>query len=250
MNATTSTEQIALATAAALEANQFVTVPETLLPGGIVVPAFRVGKYLCSRGDEGQAAINAFGAPWVEISYHAAREACTAVGAALLTERQALAIAVNVSSVAANWSGGAVGEGDLMQGLHLDLDDVDEPYPGNFVSRDPREGRMFTLSNGEQLCDAAGNAYSWIFDDIQGDLNGVVARAFAADSPSISSAPFPSMQRGVGWYPGASNWSGGALIRGGCWYSCSNAGVFRLGSDSPGDGDISVGFRCTTQDGL
>lgn len=238
------------AEAARIEANQFVTVPETLLPGGIVVPAFRVGKYLCTKGGEGQVAINAAGAPWVDISYHAARQACADVGAELLTERQALAIAVNVASVAANWSGGAVGEGDLKQGLHLDPEDADEPYPGSYVSADPLEQRMFTLSNGEQLCDAAGNAYSWVFDDIQGDMNGVVARAFAAESPSISSAPFPSMSKGMGWYPKGGDWSGYALVRGGCWCSGSGAGVFDLYRDSPDRGYHSVGFRCTTQDGL
>ncbi len=238
------------AEAARISANQFVAVPETTLPGGIVVPAFRVGKYLCTRGESDQVAVNAAGAPWVDISYHSARAACAAVGAALLTERQALAIAVNVAGVAVNWSGGAVGEGNLMRGLHLDLDDVDEPYPGTFVSPDPLEHRMFTLSNGEQIYDAAGNAYSWIFDDIQGDENGLVARAFAADSPSISSAPFPSGQRGMGWFPNSGNWSGGALLRGGCWCSYSYAGVFNLGYDSPGFGYSDVGFRCTTPVGL
>jgi hypothetical protein len=153
--------------------------------------------------------------------------------------------------VAANWSGGAVGEGDLMRGLHLDLDDVDEPYPGNFVSPDPLERRMFTLSNGEQICDAAGNAYTWIFDDVQGDENGIVARKFAADSLSITCAPFPSMTRGMGWFPDAGrDWSGRALVRGGCWCSCSDAGVFRLVCDSPVSDCGDVGFRCTTPAGL
>lgn len=248
MNTENISEQAALA---AVEQNQFVTVPETALPGGIVVPAFRVGKYLCTQGGEGQLAVNAAGKPWVEISYHAAREACAAVGAALLTETQALAIAVNIAGMAANWSGGAVGEGDLMRGLHLDLDDVDEPYDGTFVSRDFAERRMFTLSNGEQICDAAGNAYTWVFDDVQGNLDGIVAREFAAASPSITSAPFPSRQRGMGWFPKAGdNWSGRALIRGGYWCSCSDAGVFRLDRVSPDFGSNDVGFRCTTPVGL
>lgn len=48
MNAETTTEQAAIA-APAVE-NLFVTVPETTLPGGLVVPAFQVGQYLCSKG--------------------------------------------------------------------------------------------------------------------------------------------------------------------------------------------------------
>ncbi|MES2346283.1 MAG: hypothetical protein V4641_01810, partial [Pseudomonadota bacterium] len=166
MNTETMSEQ---AEVAATEANEFVTVPETTLPGGMVVPAFRVGKYLTTEGQNGPVTITATGKVLVDVTYHQARELAEQAGFALITETQALAIAVNVASVAANWSGGAVGEGDLMRGLHLDLDDVSEPYPGTFVSPDPLERRMFTLSNGEQICDAAGNAYSWIFDDIQGD---------------------------------------------------------------------------------
>jgi hypothetical protein len=114
------------------------------------------------------------------------------------------------------------------------------------VSADPREARVFTLSNGEQIVDAAGNLYTWIFDDVQGDENGLVARPFAADSPSITSAPHPSMERGVGWYPDAdTDWSGYALLRGGCWGSNDLAGVFLLDIDWPVYGNVVVGVRCT-----
>jgi hypothetical protein len=231
--------------------NLFVTVPETTLPNGMVVPAFQVGQYHCSKGSDGQVAINATAKPWVEINYAEARQACADAGYSLLTELQALAIAHNIAQQAANWSGGAVGEGTLMQGLHLDPDNVDEAYAGDYVPADPSERRVFTLSNGQTIIDAAGNVYSWIFDDVQGDENGLVARAFAADSPSITSAPFPSMQRGVGWYPKAgSDWSGYALVRGGYWCSDSRAGVFVLYGDWPDDADDYVGFRCTKPVGL
>ena len=31
----------------------FITVPETILPNGVVVPTFQVSQYLCSRDTDG-----------------------------------------------------------------------------------------------------------------------------------------------------------------------------------------------------
>jgi hypothetical protein len=253
MNTATHTEQHAVA---AVANNLFVTVPETTLPcvivGGVVtrpsiiVPAFQVGQYLCSKGADGKAVVSATGKPWVGINYADARQACTDAGFALITETQALALAFNLFQQDANWINGVVGEGDMFQGLHLDLDDVNEPYAGDFVSRDPSERRAFYLSNGEAVMDAAGNAETWVFDDVQGDANGLTTQAFAADSPSIATAPYASMERGMGWRPRAgSGWSGIALIRGGFWDGGGDAGVFRLNYARPSDAYDRVGFRCT-----
>ncbi len=227
-----------------LQKDEFAQVPETTLPNGHVEPAFLVGKYLSGRGDAGQLVVNAEAAPWVEIDYHAARAAAEAAGYKLITETQYLALAYNIANVAANWSSGIVGEGSLQQGLRNDS--VDEAQPGTFISNDEDETRVFTLSNGETVYDVAGNAYSWVFDNVQGDENGLIAKSFAADSPSITTAPAPSMQKGVGWYPSAgSDWSGHALVRGGYWDSGDYAGVFRLGGGHPGCVNDGVGFRCT-----
>ena len=54
------------------------------------------------------------------------------------------------------------------------------------------------------------------------------------------------MEKGVGWR--SSNrvdWSGAALIRGGCWRSERIAGAFCLNRDWPGREYGVVGFRCT-----
>lgn len=257
MNTQNTSEQAAVAE---VEQNLFVTVPETTLPcvivGGavtrpaITVPAFQVGQYFCSQGADGKAAVTPGGQPWTDIDYHGARKACADAGFALVTELQALAIAFNVYQQDANWTGGTVGEGDLIQGLRFDRNDVDEPFAGDHVPADD-ERRMFVLSNGMPICDAAGNLYSWIFDDVQGDENGLVAQAFAADSPSIATAPHPSMERGMGWYPTAGrDWSSDALIRGGFWYSGAHAGVFYLYHVWPDHGSDFVGFRCTKPIGL
>lgn len=260
MNTQNTSEQTAVAEAGT-EQSLFVIVPETTLPcvivgsvvtrPGITVPAFQVGQYLCSQSPDGLATVLATGTPWVEIDYADARAACADAGFALITELQALSLAFNLFQQNMNWTGGEVGVGDMFQGLRLDLDDTSEPYAFDFVSPDPSERRGFYLPGGQMVMDAAGNAYTWVFDDVQGDADGLIVKAFAADSPSIATAPFASMERGMGWRPGAgTDWSGRALIRGGCWCSDSNAGVFRLGIDWPGGDRSYVGFRCTKPMGL
>lgn len=234
---------------AAVATDLFVKVPATALPNGTLVPSFEVGKYLCSKGAKGRAAVTYEGKPWTRITYRAARKACSAAGYALITELQALALALNIAQQDDNWSGGKVGEGVLRRGLHKWS--VDSAQPGTFEPSDPEEQRGFLLSNGMIIHDAAGNAYTWVFDDVQGNADGIVTKAFAADSPSITTAPFPSREKGMGWYPDAGDdWAGNALIRGGFWGSESSAGVFRLSGDWPDLEGGSVGFRCTKPIGL
>lgn len=241
MNTATTVEATATV---AVEQSLFIAVPETTLPCGTTVPSFQVGQFFCGKDDAGKAAVSASATPWVEINYHDARKACSDAGFALLTELQALAIAHDIANQGANWTSGTVGEGKLKQGLRNGT--VDEAQPGSFVPDDADEDRWFVLSNGSRICDAAGNIYSWIFDNVQGDERGLTAKAFAKESPSIATAPHPSMERGMGWRPRAgTDWSGGALVRGGCWDGGDDAGVFLLGYGWPGNGYVLVGFRCT-----
>ena len=102
-----------------------------------------------------------------------------------------------------------------------------------------------TLSNGEKVCDLNGNVFSWVFDDVQGDENGLTGK-IAADSISLTTAPYPSEEKGMGWRPDRErDWSGYALVRGGCWSSGSRAGVFSLGGGYPDYRNDGIGFRCT-----
>lgn len=231
-----------------LAKNQFVMIPATTLPSGQLVPAFFVGKYFSAIEAGGAVIVSEAAVPAVRISYRAARQACLDSGLALLTLAQSTAIALNVAGMDENWSGGKVGEGTLMQGLHLGT--VNGAVAGTCSSKKETERRGFKLSTGDVIFDAAGHLYTWLFDDVQGDTDGVVASAFAEGSPAVS-APFPSLEQGMGWYPKAgADWSGDALVRGGCWCSDSNAGVFNLFDGSPGDGNLDVGFRCTAPIGL
>lgn len=226
----------------------FVSIPATTLPDGSVVPAFGYARYLASRGADGKVQITADAAPWVRISYHEAREACAASGFVLLTERQALAAAWHLSEQAENWTGGAVGEGDMYQGLRNWT--VNSAQPATYEPTDPAERRWLVTAAGDRIYDAAGNAFSWIFDDVQGDDAGLVAKPFGEDSLSLQ-APYPSLQKGMGWRPSAgTDGSGLALIRGGYWDSVVDAGVFRLGGVWPVRRLDVVGFRCTQPIGL
>jgi formylglycine-generating enzyme required for sulfatase activity len=224
------------------DTNLFITVPEVTLPNSTVVPSFRVGQFACSKGADGKAAITAEVTPWVNINYADSKAACKAIGAEMITELQWLAIAHDVANQDCNWTGGKVGEGDLFQGLRYWT--VSSAQPGTFVSSDETEQRWLTLSNGERICDVNGNIYQWVHDNVQGDANGIIARDFAEDSPSITTPQFPSEENGMGNY-GVWDWSGDALVRGGCWFSESSAGVFRLISGWPGSEHDNVGFRCT-----
>ncbi len=223
--------------------DRFITVPETTLPGGIVVPSFQVGQFACTQGEDGKAAVSETDAPWVRINYHAAIKACEASGYKLITERQWLAIAYNAAMQDANWTKGKVGDGKLFRGLRKG--NVGSAQPGNCQPEDAKERRWLTLSNGERICDLNGNVWQWVFDDVQGDEQGLPS-IIESDSISLTTAPYPSMEKGMGWRPDSRrDWSGGALVRGGAWRSGSDAGAFGLGSGWPGHGSGDVGFRCT-----
>lgn len=221
----------------------FITVPETVLPTGLVVPSFRVGQFACSKNASGAVVVSADGQPWVNVNYNDARGACAAIDANLITETQCLAIAHNIAQQGINWTSGTVGEGSLYQGLHTG--EVSGPQPGTYEP-DDAERRWHELSNGARIYDFAGNVFTWVHDDVQGDADGLVRGTIAKDSPSLICAPAPSREKGVGYVPsGPLKWSGGALIRGGCWCSDAYAGVFRLSFVWPGSGSGGVGFRCT-----
>jgi len=222
----------------------FITVPETTLPCGTVVPSFMVGQYAASQSDDGKAIIVADQKPWVNINYHKALEACKAAGYSMITELQWLALAHNVVNVDANWTKGKVGEGKLFRGIRKS--NVSSAQSGDFDPVDKKERRWLTLSNGEKICDINGNVFQWVFDDLHGDENGIINKRFEDSDPSLTTAPYPSLEKGMGWRPdGGRDWSGSALIRGGFWGSDDYAGVFYLNYGWPDYGSNNVGFRCT-----
>lgn len=220
----------------------FVQVPETTLPGGLVVPAFHVAQHISSKDADGKLSFDPSLMPWVNIALWASQKVAEAAGYKLITETQWLAIAWNLSQQDCNWTGGKVGEGDLFQGIRFG----GGARPGDYKPENENERRWMALSNGVRLCDFNGNVFQWVIDNVQGDERGLIAKAFEAISPSLTVAPFASLKKGMGWRPDpGAKWSSYALIRGGCWNSDDRAGVFRLDHGSPGDEYGIVGFRCT-----
>ena len=224
-------------------AQAFVLVPATTLPCGTTVTAFSVSPWLAARGSGGRVLLSETAPPWVNIDYHAARRACLSSGLSLLTELQALAIAHNLASQGINWSGGAVGAGNLFQGLHRG--GFGAVQPPCVTSPDPRERRWHELSNGQRIHDFVGNAFSWVFDDVQGNCDGIVTHAFAPDSPTVTGAPGAPLQQGLGWWPKVGNtWYGRALARGSSGSSREAAGIFTVIDERPRAQRPYVGFRC------
>jgi hypothetical protein len=159
-----------------------------------------------------------------------------------------LAIAHDIANQDINWSGGKVGEGKVFQGLHRGTNS--DAIGAVIESQDPSERRWHQLSNGEIVFDFAGNAFSWVFDDVQGDAEGIVAKTITKDSLSravaLAAGADNWREKGLGWQPGGdARWSGAALVRGGYFCSEGYAGVFCLNLGSPGVRNVSVGFRCT-----
>ena len=220
----------------------FVQVPETTLPSGLIVHAFKVSQHVSTKAANGFVSFDPTLKPWTNISYYDAQKACEASGYAMITETQWLAIAWNLSQQGCNWTGGKVGEGNLFQGIR----NGGGAKHGAYMPTDTTELRWMTLSNGEKLCDFNGNVFQWIFDDVQGTEKGLVAKKIKSDSISLTTAPYASETKGMGYRPdGSRDWSGYALVRGGSWYSHDDAGVFLLGGGHPGVGDAGIGFRST-----
>lgn len=227
----------------------FIHVPETHLPCGIVVPPFEASQFLCSKAPDSRvprAASLASKTPWVRISYLTALAACRAAGWSLITERQWLAIAHDAAGQNCNWTGGKVGLGKLKQGLRKRS--ILSPASGMYQPDDKSEARWKTLSNGQKLCDFGGNAWSWVYDDIQGGQEGVTG-VVEPDSPSVTTAPCDPRADGMGIFPKAGSarlvWDDRGLIRGGGCCSGKDAGAFALYAALLNFQYAMVGFRAT-----
>lgn len=222
----------------------YIAFPQTTLPGGRIVPAFTVAARPCSEGADGEMLVDGKGKPRVNISYHKAKEWLVAASRHILTASQALVLALDIAAQDINWTGGKVGEGEIYRGLHRGT--VSGPQDASFESPHENERRWHQLSTGDRIWDFSGNVWVWMHDDLHGDDEGLVKGTIPADSLLLTCAPAPSQQKGVGFVPkGPLNWSGVALIRGGCWYSVDYAGVFLLYGGWPVGGVGDVGVRCT-----
>lgn len=172
----------------------YIPVQKFTLPDGTAVPAFCVMKYEAKDGGNGIATSTAAGTPWVSITWLQASTACQSANARLISENEWLSIAHQVTTVATNWTGGAVGNGVLMSGhndnapansLAASANDDDGYYgtgdtaaaPGdggfnnfanNTINASPYAGQRRTLKlpNNQVIWDLAGNVWEWVGETI------------------------------------------------------------------------------------
>jgi hypothetical protein len=174
----------------------YVPVPQFTLPDGTFVPGFCVMQFEAQQsGTTGIAVSVVNGTPWSNVTWRQAVAACQASGARLIAENEWLSIAHQVTTVAANWTGAAVGVGQLFSGhndnnpgsaLNAPATAADDCYTGtldystapgdstasyyasNTVNTSPYAGqcRTLTVPNGQVIWDLAGSLSEWVAEII------------------------------------------------------------------------------------
>jgi hypothetical protein len=221
----------------------YIPFQRTTLPCGLIVEAFEVAQYMNCVGKDGKAYVSNTEKPRVKINFHDAKKACNAAGGSLLKGSQHLALAWDITNQDANWTGGKVGQGHVYRGIHKG--NTSGAQANDFVSNDSLERRWHVLSTGDRIYDFAGHLFGWMENDLPGNVDGLAGK-IPADSPYLTTSSQYKQSQGIGWRPdGARDWSGGALVRGGCWGSDDYAGVFGLYNVWPGGENGGVGFRST-----
>jgi hypothetical protein len=173
----------------------YVPVPQFTLPDGTFVPGFCVMQFEAQDDGNKVAVAKTSGTPWTNVTWRQAVTACQAAGARLIAENEWLSIAHQATTVAANWTGGAVGVGQLFSGsndnnpagpLNAPATAADDCYTGtndstaapgdsaysyfasNTVNTSPYAGqcRTLTLPNGQVIWDLAGSLSEWVAEII------------------------------------------------------------------------------------
>lgn len=201
--------------------------------------------------------------PWRTLNASNALNECESLGPKyhLISNSEWMAIARNIESVDANWTGGKVGNGCLFNGNSNDTS------CGYNAQSDPDSGRnrnsraKHSLSNGAEIYDMAANLFEWTDwnKSLPGYQSGVTTCPFtgnlseAFELPDLNCGGLSSDQynsklgqynssHGMGKIIGG---SGGGAIRGGVWVFGKNAGIYGIYfSYSPTIESNLVGFRC------
>ncbi len=233
---------------------------------------FCVGKYIASQSGS-QAVSVATNTPWVNITQPSAITACQANGAGydLISNAEWQTIAQNIEQQASNWSGGALGNGFLSNGMSngfqssVQVANVSDSQ-GCYLTGDScttnwdNQKRTFNLSNGNVVWDISGNAYEFMKDlnttnfgtsnnasqvtattnPIIGTLTGGAGIATgtavflfgpAGNYTSLNTGTIGAVQSYGGLGWMQIGFNGGAMVRGGCISDLGYTGIFALSLD-------------------
>ena len=162
----------------------YMAVDGYALPDGQYVPPFCVMQYEARIMNNGRVTsdVGVFGAapPVVNVTWLQSKELCAADSAQLINENQWLSIAHQATTIASNWSGGAVGSGALSTGWSAHSTHGSDwtntaVAPANEApclyntgsdacgaAGDSRFRRTLTLPGGGLIWDLSGNAWEWV----------------------------------------------------------------------------------------
>ena len=249
------------------------------LAGYIVVPGsstygtsdFCIMKYE-AKNIGGVATSQAAGSPWATISQINAVSNSSAAcsGCHLTTKAEWLTLAQNVLSVAANWSGGAVGSGYIYSGHNdnapfssLGASTDNDGYSGT-GSTSGNQRRTLALTNGEVVWDLAGNvaeftqgitttgqpgltgesSFTWKeWTDVTAP--GTLSPNLSPTATGLASASSWNSLYGIGrLHSNAGETTARVSMHGGAWYDANYAGVLTVHlGNTPSYFTSSVGFR-------
>jgi hypothetical protein len=238
---------------------------------GYTTTDFCVAQYEM-KNVNGVATSQPSGMPWVEISRglnesspSTAWKACRDLGPQynLISNAQWQTIARHIVNTAYNWSSGVVYSGQLNQGHSdgfpnhsLSVENTSNACVGTgetcSFSQWNEQRRIHILNNGHIIWDFSGNVWEWVLDNNTSDQgtddyismlgSGDGRRALYGSSQNchgFSTVPY------CGFGYGSTQYSGGAILRGGGWSNGLYTGIFSVSLfDGPQESYPAVGFRC------
>lgn len=257
--------------------NAVSTLGVTCPTGYVLVPAnsayfpkqFCVAKYEMKDDGYGVAVSRAAGTPITNVNRAQAREYCQVLGSGydLISNDQWQNIARNIASVAANWSGNAVGSGELNRGhsdsspnnaLDASADDVNGNCFGTGETCSSTvwdsQRRTHILSNGSIIWDLSGNVSEWTTNSnsaangADGPLStmstgDIRQTRYGAATGTFCATPGSSPYCGMGY--GYFNSGSGGVIRSGAFGNGLYSGIFAaVLSLSINTSFADIGLRC------
>ncbi|MDD5770485.1 MAG: hypothetical protein PHE25_05945, partial [Candidatus Gracilibacteria bacterium] len=207
------------------------------------------------------------GYPIASLNQTQAINACQSLGAGyhLITNNERMTIARNIELIGSNWSGGAVGNGKIYNGISNDLTagcagnpDGEWGVPSTNLSC---SRRILTLSNGNQIIDFAGNVRSHV-----NKANTIDGSNYASGQTIVAGCSTPTLwsewsscsdktnssingsynsNQGIGQIYYSQGVASNIFLRGAGATDGVNAGVFALGlTRTTTTSSGNIGFRC------